>query len=410
MFTDLILLIGTNPLPNYVAAKYFLKVNQDLNRIWLVCSLRGEKQASTIPYGKSLELLLKSMHPKLNIGYINISDVTNASNIRAAIKNKNNEFEGKNIHLHYTGGTKAMVANIYYVLTAEFINIPPIECSYLSAKDFKIYQDMVGTITGNLLSEIAIPLKDLLKIHDFINKEPIILFKNNIIGQAVINYFDQNKILDILNETNELLNYLRNRNSQLKKLSNINPNWENYRPGKFAKLIDENTDEKNRVFNANGTKNNFQNDHYVEEYAKFFEGGWLELLIYFLLEKEYSKDINISVNSNVVVRKAEWRDNNFEIDVLVIKGYQLIGISITTSSNKHLIKNKGFEIIHRSRQMGGDEAKSILISFAGEDVVQAIHDELVSDTGNAKENLLVLGIESFNKKKYIERIVKFIGE
>lgn len=37
-FEHLILLIGTNPLPNYVVAEYFLKNNPDLKTVWLVYS------------------------------------------------------------------------------------------------------------------------------------------------------------------------------------------------------------------------------------------------------------------------------------------------------------------------------------------------------------------------------------
>lgn len=39
-FSDLVLLVRTNPLPNYVVAKYFIKSNPHLRNIWLVYSER----------------------------------------------------------------------------------------------------------------------------------------------------------------------------------------------------------------------------------------------------------------------------------------------------------------------------------------------------------------------------------
>ena len=46
-FEDLILLVGTNPLPNYVVAKYFLLNNPNLKTIWLVHSEKQNDNAGT---------------------------------------------------------------------------------------------------------------------------------------------------------------------------------------------------------------------------------------------------------------------------------------------------------------------------------------------------------------------------
>ncbi len=35
-FENLVLLVGTNPLPNYVVGKHFLMNNPDLKKIWQV--------------------------------------------------------------------------------------------------------------------------------------------------------------------------------------------------------------------------------------------------------------------------------------------------------------------------------------------------------------------------------------
>ncbi len=51
----------------------------------------------------------------------------------------------------------------------------------------------------------------------------------------------------------------------------------------------------------------------------------------------------------------------FEFDVFAIKGYQLFGLSCTTSDDKDLIKLKLMEAFVRVRQMGGDEARVGLV-------------------------------------------------
>lgn len=51
----------------------------------------------------------------------------------------------------------------------------------------------------------------------------------------------------------------------------------------------------------------------------------------------------------------------FELDVAAVLGYQLIAVSCTMSLDRHTCKRKGFEVIHRARQLGGDQARSILV-------------------------------------------------
>lgn len=58
-FTDLILLIGTNPLPNYIAAKYFLDNHSDLKNIWLIYSEVAQFQHSTKEFADNIKKVLE---------------------------------------------------------------------------------------------------------------------------------------------------------------------------------------------------------------------------------------------------------------------------------------------------------------------------------------------------------------
>ena len=57
-FKHLILLIGINPLPNFVVAEYFLKQNPKIQKIWLVHSEQNKLQAGTDTQAKYLEDVL----------------------------------------------------------------------------------------------------------------------------------------------------------------------------------------------------------------------------------------------------------------------------------------------------------------------------------------------------------------
>jgi hypothetical protein len=53
-FETLVLLIGTNPLPNLVVAEYFFKNNKNLKKIFLVHSKENIYQEATIDIPKGM--------------------------------------------------------------------------------------------------------------------------------------------------------------------------------------------------------------------------------------------------------------------------------------------------------------------------------------------------------------------
>ncbi len=94
---DLLLLVGSNPLPNYLAAR-ILK----LNSIHLFYSPETEQVKNQLR--RILET--RFMHAKPDIRETCIDDVTSASNVAQAFRSVPSK-----AHLHYTGGTKIMAAH-----------------------------------------------------------------------------------------------------------------------------------------------------------------------------------------------------------------------------------------------------------------------------------------------------------
>ena len=106
----------------------------------------------------------------------------------------------------------------------------------------------------------------------------------------------------------------------------------------------------------------------------FIKGIWLEFFAAHHLNnalKTFSrKNYRVYVDVKVHRREGAYQ-KDFQLDVVAVLGYQVVVISCTTTGKTYneerieaLLKSKGMEAIHRSRQLGGDEARSILLCGA----------------------------------------------
>ena len=100
-----ILLVGGNPLPNYVAA-LALKEKRGIEKVHLLWTPEVEDVK------KNLMLCLKERYGFGSLEETYIPDAGDASGIRSAC-----EEIVRNSHLHYTGGTNVMAAHIHAVWT-----------------------------------------------------------------------------------------------------------------------------------------------------------------------------------------------------------------------------------------------------------------------------------------------------
>lgn len=346
IFDTLILLVGTNPLPNFVVADYFIKNNPELNDIFLIYSEKTKTQSGTKEYAENLQKLLQSHKERIpNFEFISLSDVSNAREIerdldkglKEKLKNK------KHIHLNYTGGTKAMVIHVYrWIERYGLKNHIATSFSYLDARTFKIVDDKNGRITRDLRDHMSYSIQELIKLHGF-----------ERIDNAQDNEIDREKF------------------EIFKKLINS---------GEFEKYLEDN---KGKV-----------------------DGKLFEYYVYEVIRRNI-KNIDIAINWKI--KRQNWHGENqkFEIDIFLVKGYQILGISCTIARNKPLCKSKGFEIFMRTRQIGGDESRAILITTLPENKKIEIKQELEVDTGGG-ENILVLGIEDLKEDILTHRIQEYI--
>lgn len=151
-----------------------------------------------------------------------------------------------------------------------------------------------------------------------------------------------------------------------------------------------------------------QKDGMKFKIVDFLNGKWLELYVYDIITSGIENDKKLREMSDkgliVIKNNQEIKRHNsvkpFEIDVMILNGYQVCGISCTTSSTQGECKNKGFEIMHRTKQMGGDEARSILITCLSDDIqndenktFEVFYEDLKNITGSALHEFLALGLK-----------------
>jgi hypothetical protein len=332
-FTDLFLLIGTNPLPNYVTAKFFVDTNPNLKRIWLIYSDKTKFQDSTLEYAENIEKILKQniTKPVEFPAYISLSDIGSAKKIvddlRTSMTYKAIPY-GTKLHLNYTGGTKAMAVHVYRYFYETYQNMTS---SYLDGREY-VLKDNYGEIPAyDLREKVGISLENIIKLHGYI--------KNS------------SKYKDTHNENN------KDNEESVDALE--------------EKLFDKKTVNKGNVL-----------EDYV--YAVIKQGITNDRI---LLEK-FNSGL-ITLNKRWYIRKSGVA-KSFELDVIITNGYQLCPISCVTSSDEGKCKNKGFEVYHRSQQIGGDESKKILITGLKEDAKNAFKRDLETFFGFGESDFLVL--------------------
>ena len=103
---------------------------------------------------------------------------------------------------------------------------------------------------------------------------------------------------------------------------------------------------------------------------------------------------NYKLSHKVYVRRSNPSDPSvkpFELDVVAVLGYQIVVVSCTLAREHALVKQKGMEVILRMRQLGGIEARAIVLCGASQEAEQRIQAELKEETGRSNLSLEIWG-------------------
>jgi hypothetical protein len=116
--------------------------------------------------------------------------------------------------------------------------------------------------------------------------------------------------------------------------------------------------------------------------------------------RELIKDrINISDYLSSIEWKIEGKPSEFEfdyefrLDVILVNGFQLVGLSYIDSDERDICKGKAFELLARTRQIGGQGSKVILITNLNEQQKVKLKLELEAETDRS---VLVLNLKDLD--------------
>jgi hypothetical protein len=377
----LVLLVGSNPLPNYLAACALRP-----NSLVLVCTVETEPAKNRLK--QALRTALEYLDSNAITEHI-VEDAVSATAVHRAIDPllgppQAGVSEGPPaVWLNYTGGTKVMAAHARMAFYERKIH--PSLVSYLDEGGGGRQPGLrFDDGTARLLAEcgsVPLNLKTILELHGITHKP----------RQAKDPAPTPNDAHEILCKVLQGVGLARKLYCERKRLEQFtNPSNGTNAPfrvvehGLTLSLQEFPTDEQLRAF-----ANRRERESWFEQWYKFIGGEWLE---YWLgdqidaLKLAPAPELTVGFDAFRGERKAQ-----NEVDIAVVRGFRSHFISCTTDSTKDLCKSKLFEVAVRSRQLGGDLARASIVCLADDKTVAALQAD-VDDLWGATNTTKVFGI------------------
>lgn len=360
----LFLIIGKNPLPNYVVARSDKLLRKE-GKAYLVYT------TDTKPYAYKLRDKLKLSNKELvSLGNYQ----SDAYEIQERIKAKAKDLEGR-LGLNYTGGTKAMSVNAYLAIQSLRRSEDPV-FSYLDSKKLELLIDRPDRKSIPVPFEIDISFEDIFDLHQ-------LKLLNSPNNQAIVPEL-ANSILLHNNTWRQWCEDVLHVEAKREK-DNGRIDWKSKGELKktFLSLEGLNLElieslDRNECLDKQ--KQNIDVKGMLEKHAfskpenvcKWLDGIWLEEYLLGQIGKHFQKpgmSFKVDINNG----------KDFEFDVAFIRGYQLFAFSCTSSSDRSLCKAKLFEAYVRGKQLGGDEARVALVCCSDDDTIQREMEVAISD-------------------------------
>ncbi len=368
----LIVLLGSNPLPVFVTIKAVkLEVALGFEKLLFVFS---EHTQLYLPYiGTALELADDS------ILYCNLEEnQRRPEKIRETITKALEALNPQptRIHFNHTGGTKTMAIHCFTAISAFATGRKlPLTISDLDPDTHKLNVTANGNtisypLSGSYLDSIKCKIEDLTGLHGFSTKIPgQEEIKDPYMGLPLQSFFAD--ILSNLHLSSFPKGLFHDRWSELREINNIGKNYE--------KLLDYlknrlNLPEKHEIlkyfcFTKLPTIANLEEAVLLTNLygiLDFVDGKWLEYFVFCRLKALISSGSIISyqvLHSHKVWLPDLASKRDCELDVVVMQGYQLTLISCSTGRRISEIKHKAFEAVFRAHQLGGEQAKVLVVSM-----------------------------------------------
>lgn len=372
----LVLLVGSNPLPNYLAA-CALKPN----RIALVHT------KETVNAMQRLQEQLQKALPTAT--FVDdpspfVKDAASATIVRRVMDDLlKDKTSAGDIHLNYTGGTKVMAAHARMAFGV--IGGEPKHASYLdegsSGNEPHLRFDDGSSVALSKYPGLKLNLDTLLALHNMthIPRTP---------KPPAPTYEDARNILCGVLGNTVLASQLYEEKQRLEKFNNP----KNAIPTPFnASLFGLNLSQPTFPIDdqLKLQANAKERESWFEQWYKFIGGEWLEEWVgkqIELIGLQPAPEIVVGVNAFRGEQKA-----NLEVDIAVIRGHRSYFISCTTDATRGMCKSKLFEIAVRSRHLGGELARAALVCLANDTIVGELQ-ATINDVWGASNTTRIFGI------------------
>lgn len=357
----LFLLIGQNPLPNYLAAQLLLKEGGTVYLIHTSHTQRQSKYLETIlkPIEKEDEQNIQPKSIKPNVIFEPLTEPNHyPREIRDAIaRNLDQRAPGETVGLNYTGGNKVMAVHAHQAIQAYEGSV----LSYLDSQRLEMCIEKEGRLFSKPVN-YDVSLATIFTLHGIkLTREDVKKTRLLELGEAIAH-----KIFEANLSPEDSYKPIEQQAKQLafEKAGLLN---KNNKPDK----------EKIRELGSFGPPCKEVNNQ-VNSWVKAESGEWLEDYVLSQLSQipkkyainDYGIDVGLFVNEERIIKGHQ---HTLQLDVAFMRHYQLFAISCTTSSGSGC-KLKLFEAYNRARQLGGTEARVALVCGATD--AQKIKDEI----------------------------------
>jgi hypothetical protein len=334
----LALLVGSNPLPNYLAA-----VVLEPREVFLLHSPETREPC------ERLEAALQER--QIAVYNVAVEDATDARKIHDACASLQVD------HLHYSGGTKPMAAH-----ARKACSVDEARASYLDERRGLLRFDD-GYDLNLEQRDLGLTLDRVLKLHGIERVAPsapvpgaptdgdVTALAERIFREPGV----ASKLFDLFRPEDRRRSFTQAKSAP-------------WTPGDHNLSL-----SAPRVPDAEWNKARY------EAWDKLLTGGWLEPWTASLIRASLGEAASV-IEVGVMCKRVQPSPADFEIDVALIRGHRLHVISCTTDQKKPLCKPKLFEVSMRARQMGGDLARSALVCLLdGSDARGSYVDQLRAD-------------------------------
>lgn len=365
---SLFLLIGGNPLPNYVAARVL--AHKD-TQIILVCSSDTRDEAA-----KRLAQLLRAEGFQ-HLKHCEVEEA-NPRDIRNQVTQRLSSLTGTTIGLHYTGGTKAMSVHAYLAIRDAAQR--SVQYSYLDARTLALHieqpHDKGLTLPDvGMLLDPPLSIKALLELHDLDEMKQPMKLETTWPDQAMVLAEWHTDDDQVQTWRTWCYSTLRNKDGLLDTTILRGVSISDIPIGALREAFLRrygDLDPTNSLV-ALAEKAGMPLKKNKKHLAKWFDGDWLEQ---YVMHKLKPLRENGLLHELVMTLNPDLKETDFEFDVAGMRGYQLFAFSVSTDSGKGLLKSKLLEAVVRAEQMGGSETRVALVCCANSKTVVKLESEI----------------------------------